>query len=70
MKYYVKCYAKPDIFFEEIPESVYWAGGLQNPEDMGKGFLFHFDNGTCLAPIINISTGKQIELSELESLNQ
>ncbi len=60
MKYQVKCYSKPDIFFDEIPANVYWAGGFQNIEDKDKGYLFHNDNGTCLSPIIEVSTGNQI----------
>jgi hypothetical protein len=59
-KYKVECSSKPDIFFDEIPENVYWCEGLQNPDDKNKGCWFHFDNGTCLAPIIEIETGKQI----------
>lgn len=59
-KYKVECSSKPDIFFDEIPKDVYWAEGFQNPEDKDKGYLFHFDNGTCLTPIKEIETGKQI----------
>ena len=59
-KYIVKCDSKPDILFDEIPENVYWAEGFQDESDKNKGYYFHFDNGTCLAPIIEIETGKQI----------
>lgn len=59
-KYKVECSSKPDIFFDELPENIYWGHGFQRIEDKNKGFYFHFDDGTCLVPIIEIETGKQI----------
>lgn len=53
--------------YDRLPNSVYYdAHGYQNPNDKGKGYLFaNSGEGTCLVPIIDSTTGLQIQMPSL-----
>lgn len=50
--------------FEKLPNKTYFLSGFQDANDRGKACLFCFDRGTCLLPIIDIKTGKQVCILE------
>lgn len=60
MRYKVETQTRGILYFEELPKDTYYLEGLQNPEDKGKATLFTWDNGTCLIPIIDTTTNKQV----------
>ena len=47
------------LYFAELPEGTYFLQGSQDPADIGKAMLYTYDPGTCLIPIIEISSGLQ-----------
>lgn len=51
------------LLFPELPNNTYFLGGYQDEADKGKATYFTFDNGTCLIPIVDIKTNKQVCLS-------
>lgn len=59
-KYKVETETKGILFFDALPKGTYFLGGYQNESDKGKACLFIFDCGTCLLPIIEVLTGKQV----------
>lgn len=59
-KYMVKTETKGTLFFDELPTGTYFQEGYQTPEDKGNAMYFTNDNGTCLIPIYEIATGKQV----------
>lgn len=52
MQYQVKTETKGLLEFNELPENTYFAAGYQDPNDKGKAYLFIYDNGTLLIPIM------------------
>lgn len=46
-------------FYNDLPEATYFARGV-NGSNPGDAFLFCFDNGTCLLPICDTTTNKQV----------
>lgn len=63
-KYMVKTQTKGTLFFDELPRGTYFLMGIENsPEgwEVGKATYMTFDNGTCLIPIYDTTTGKQVQ---------
>jgi len=66
-RYMVKTQNRGILYFDELPKGTYFLGGYSNPKDhpegweAGKATLFTWDNGTCLIPIIDTKTGKQVQ---------
>ena len=58
-KYKVTTETRGILYFAELPEGTYFLQGSQDEADIGKATLHTFDAGTCLIPIIEISTGLQ-----------
>ena len=58
-KYKVTTKTKGVLYFAELPEGTYFLQGSQDEADTGKATLYTFDGGTCLIPIVEISTGLQ-----------
>lgn len=59
-RYIVKTETRGTLSFNELPNNTYFASGYQDESDAGKAYLYTFDRGTCLAPIIDTSTGLQV----------
>ena len=59
-RYIVKTETRGTLFFDELPNKTYFAMGYQDESDKGKAYLFAFDKGTCLIPIIDTRTGLQV----------
>jgi len=59
-RYSVKTETKGTLYFDELPKNTYFLEGLQDENDRGKATFFTNDNGTCLIPIIDTKTGKQV----------
>jgi hypothetical protein len=59
-RYKVETESKGILYFDELPKNTYYCGGFQDANDKGKAMLFTWDNGTCLIPIIDTYTGKQV----------
>lgn len=49
-KYKVETDSKGILYFERLPDEIYWGSGYQDPKDENKAFWFGFDNGTSLIP--------------------
>ena len=63
-RYMVKTETKGTLFFDELPSGTYFLMGVQSsPEgwEAGKATYMTFDNGTCLIPIYDTTTGKQVQ---------
>ena len=50
--------------FDTLPNKTYFLGGYRDESDKGKATLFCLDGGTCLRPIIDTKTGKQVCIIE------
>jgi hypothetical protein len=59
-RYIVKTETKGFLYFDELPKNTYFCEGSQDINDKGKAMLFTNDNGTCLIPIIDTTTGQQV----------
>jgi hypothetical protein len=59
-KYRVETETRGILYFDELPAGTYFLGGYQDINDKGKACLFTFDRGTCLIPIIDNKTNKQV----------
>jgi len=59
-KYRVETKTKGVLYFDELPKNTYYLEGFQDIMDKGKACLFMFDDGTCLVPIIDNRTNKQV----------
>lgn len=59
-RYKVETESRGTLYFDELPKNTYYLEGYQNREDKGKACLFTFDRGTCLIPIIDTITNKQV----------
>ena len=49
--YHVDTETKGILTFDKLPANTYFAMGF-NGMITGQAYLFHYDNGTCLAPIL------------------
>lgn len=63
-RYMVKTQNRGILYFDELPEGTFFLSQLSNNEkgwEAGKATLYTWDNGTCLIPIIDTKTGKQVQ---------
>ena len=60
-RYMVETQTRGILYFDELPKGTYYCGGFQDANDKGKAMLFTWDTGTCLIPIIDTKTGKQVQ---------
>ena len=58
-KYKVTTETRGILYFAELPEGTYFLQGSPDQDETGKATLYTYDAGTCLIPIIEISTGLQ-----------
>lgn len=63
-KYSVHTKTRGVLEFDTLPNKTYFLSGFQDENDKGKATLFCFDGGTCLRPIIETKTGKQVCIPE------
>jgi hypothetical protein len=59
-RYMVVTETKGTLYFDELPKKTYFLGGFRDPADKGKATYYMGDAGTCLIPIIDTITGKQV----------
>lgn len=52
-------------YFDSLPVNTYFLCGYQDETDTGKATLYCFDDGTCLIPVFDAITDKQICFPEL-----
>lgn len=58
--YHVKTKTNGVLIFDQLPKNTYFAEGGYNDIKGGEAFLFTYDEGTCLLPIIDSKTGLQV----------
>lgn len=62
-KYHVDTESKGRLVFDKLPNHTYFLSGYDGPQEAGKATFYTFDNcGTCLIPIIETATGKQVQI--------
>ncbi len=59
-RYIVKTKNRGVLEFNELPKNIYYAEGLSKDTEEGTAWLFTWDEGTCLIPIIDTTTGEQV----------
>lgn len=63
-RYSVTTTTRGILEFDTLPNKTYFLSGFQDANDKGKATLFCFDRGTCLLPIVDTRTGKQVCIPE------
>jgi len=63
-RYIVKTKNRGILEFNELPDDVYYAEGISDMEK-DTAWLFIWDEGTCLIPIIDTTTGQQVRKPKL-----
>lgn len=64
-RYIVQTQTRGTLEFNELPQTTYYSEGLGDPNDVGNGYLHTYDPNTCLIPIIDTQTGKQLRIPPL-----
>jgi len=64
-RYIVKTKNRGILEFNELPDDVYYAEGLSKDVEEGTAWLYTWDEGTCLIPIIDTTTGEQVRKPKL-----
>lgn len=64
-RYIVQTQTRGTLEFDELPRNTHYSEGLGDPNDVGNGYLFTYDPDTCLIPIIDTQTGKQLRIPPL-----
>jgi hypothetical protein len=64
-RYIVQTQSRGILEFDELPQTTYYSQGLGDPNDVGYGYLHTYDPHTCLIPIIDTQTGKQLRIPPL-----
>ncbi len=61
-RYIVKTKNRGILEFNELPDNTYYAEGISDMEK-DTAWLYTWDEGTCLIPIIDTTTGEQVRKS-------